>query len=371
MRKDLIIFFAVITVSYASLAQEASNTMLWRISNPGDGKPSYLYGTMHIAQKEFMLFTDSLYSAIKETDSFFGELDYDKMYTIFTDTGTIGYFRKKADYLDSVTKTSGWKLMVERMNRKYGTTVNPDSLGQFMNFSSKISTEMYREEPGVKAMDLMLSDFAKSLGKKTGGLETYLLQIDMMYNIIGARVQDTTLDFDNEAELISNFKRYYLNQRLDSVNLYLQGVNAGYRSIIFTGRNKTMADSIAMHLSAGPAFFAIGCGHLPGNEGVIELMRQKGFTVSPVHSDNRISLLLLNKLKATWEKNNPPDAPKKMSDAEMDTMLKRINDSKIPESEIKVEVTDVKMTQLPHVPPPPPPPPLPVKKKKGSPLKRN
>jgi uncharacterized protein YbaP (TraB family) len=337
--------------------------MLWRISNPGGDKPSYLFGTMHLAQKKFMLFTDSVYSAVAETNTFFGELDYDKLLTIFTDSSTIGFFQTKADFLDSVTKTPGWKAMVERMNKKYGTTVNPDSLEQFMSFSSKISFEMYKEEPGVKAMDLMLADYAKSLGKKTGGLETYILQIDMIYKIIGARVQDSTLGFDNEAELMSNFKRYYENQRLDSIDRYLQAINPNYRNIIFTKRNKTMADSIEKHTNTAPAFFAIGCGHLPGNDGVIALLIKKGFVVTPVHSDNRMSLLLLNKLKDRWKESTPREAPKEMSVAELDTMLKRLNDSKIPGSKVKVEVTESEMTQLSYSTPPPPPP---LRKKKNS-----
>ena len=36
-------------------------------------------------------------------------------------------------------------------------------------------------------------------------------------------------------------------------------------------------------------FFAIGAAHIPGVEGVVNLLRQKGFTVSPVRSSSRIA----------------------------------------------------------------------------------
>jgi uncharacterized protein len=328
MRKSILVFFVLFAIMAGSFGQDINNTMLWRISNPDGGKPSYLFGTMHLAQKKLMLFTDSVYSAVAETNAFFGELDYDKLLTVFSDSSTAGFFEEKADFLDSVTKTPGWKAMVERMNRKYGTTVNPDSLDQFMNFSTKMSTNMYTPEPGVKAMDLMLSDYAKSLRKTIGGLETYLLQIDMLYKIIGVRVQDSTLNFDNEAELISNFKRYYTSQRLDSIDRYLQAINPNYRYIIFTQRNKTMADSIEKHTNAAPAFFAIGCGHLAGNDGVIALLRKKGFTVTPVHSDNKMSLLLLNQLKDKWQEE--PNTP------EEDSFMKKLQQLKDAAKEISV-----------------------------------
>jgi uncharacterized protein YbaP (TraB family) len=375
MKKCILILVAVCAMISYSMGQAGNNTMLWRISTPGGGTPSYLFGTMHIAQKKLMLFTDSVYNAIAETDAFFGELDYEALLTVFSDTSTIGFFQQKADFLDSITHTPGWRAMVARMNRKYGTNVNADSLDQFMTFSSKISTDVYGAEPGLKAMDLMLSDYAKSLGKKIGGLETYLLQIDMLYNIIGIRVQDSTLSFDNEAAMITNFKRYYEHAQLDSINQYLQSIHPNYRNIIFTQRNKTMADSIAMHMEAGAAFFAIGCGHLPGSDGVIELLTQKGFSVTPVHSGNRMSLLLLNTLKDRWIKSSTPDAPKAISVEQGNALQKRLHETNVPGSKNAIEITDVKVTALPHtappLPPPLPPPPPPLKMKKRNTKKRN
>jgi uncharacterized protein YbaP (TraB family) len=369
MRKVVFIFFAVFTFISSGSGQDINNTMLWRISSKAGGKPSYLFGTMHLAQEKFLHFTDSVYKAVAGTDMFFGELDYDNIFTGLGDSSTAAFFESKQAFLDSAFKTPEWKAMVERMNRKYGTALNPDSLEQFVELSTKITSKIYEPEPGLKMMDLMLSDYAKSLGKKTGGLETFMLQIDMMYKIIGARLQDTALNFDDEKMLLENFKRYYGNQRLDSVNHYLQHIHPGYRDIVFTQRNKTMADSIEKYSNKTTAFFAIGCGHLAGDDGVIELLRKKGFVVSPVHSDNRISLLLLNELKDKRKESKVPDAPKEMSESEMKTLLKRLDDMKIPGDETKVEVTDVKITQLPDVSPSPPPPP--VKKKKTAAKKRN
>jgi uncharacterized protein YbaP (TraB family) len=323
MKKCIGVFFAVLMVVSYSYCQNNSNAMLWRISSKQGGKPSYLFGTMHLAQEKYMHFTDSAYKAIAETDIFFGELDYARSSAEFTGSTAEAYFAKKMTFLDSASQTPAWKAMVERINRKYGVNINPDSLEQFAGFGSKITADMYEPEPGVQLMDVMLSDYAQSLGKKTGGLETYVLQIDMLYSIITARLQDSTLDFDDEKMLMANFKRYYQNQRLDSIDRYLQAINPNYRDIIFTQRNKTMADSIEMHTNAGPAFFAIGCGHLPGNDGVIALLRKKGFAVSPVYSDNKISLLLLNELKDKW-KTQWIEAPKTPEEESFKEAIERI-----------------------------------------------
>jgi hypothetical protein len=76
----------------------------------------------------------------------------------------------------------------------------------------------------------------------------------------------------------------------------VENINPSYREIVFDKRNRTMADSIEKHATAGPCFFAIGCGHLGGQSGVIELLRKKGFTLTPVHSENKISMLVVNNM---------------------------------------------------------------------------
>jgi hypothetical protein len=43
-----------------------------------------------------------------------------------------------------------------------------------------------------------------------------------------------------------------------------------------------MAERIVPLINEQPIFIAIGCGHLPGNEGVIALLRHEGYEVEPV-----------------------------------------------------------------------------------------
>ena len=87
-----------------------------------------------------------------------------------------------------------------------------------------------------------------------------------------------------------------------------------------------MADSIEKHILNQASFFAIGAGHLPGSTGVISQLRNKGFTLKPVKSKNRISLLIVNEMmKFASEKNE-----------------------------------GVKDIEVVEEPPPPPPPPLPT-----------
>ena len=50
-----------------------------------------------------------------------------------------------------------------------------------------------------------------------------------------------------------------------------------------TARNRTMAANAAPILQRGNAFIAVGALHLPGEKGLIELLRRDGYTVTAVN----------------------------------------------------------------------------------------
>ncbi|WP_342210988.1 TraB/GumN family protein [Mesorhizobium delmotii] len=58
---------------------------------------------------------------------------------------------------------------------------------------------------------------------------------------------------------------------------------AAFEETMVITRNKTMIDRAAPILFKGSAFIAIGALHLPGPDGLIELLRKGGYTVSAVN----------------------------------------------------------------------------------------
>ncbi|MFN8253411.1 MAG: TraB/GumN family protein, partial [Ferruginibacter sp.] len=270
------------------------NSFLWRISQPGSTQNSYLFGTIHLPQEKFMLLADSVYAAVSTCKQLYTEINFDNITSELDDSD--GFYQSKLNYLDSVKKTEAWSRMIHAVNRRYNTHINPDSLEQFTNFGNQLLADYMKPDPGVTALDMALTGYAKSLGKPCKGLETFKFQINMIYQLIDARLNDSTLLFDEDINLTKNLKRFYLSQQADSLTQLIEGVNKNYRKIIFDERNKTMADSIAAISVKQPVFFAVGCGHLLGENGIIALLRGKGFIVSPVFSDNRISITLMEQL---------------------------------------------------------------------------
>jgi uncharacterized protein YbaP (TraB family) len=326
MIKKIFSALAVLLVTIASNAQQ-NNTFLWRINNPSNQQSSYLFGTIHLPQEKFMQVTDSVYQAVNNTDFFYGELDYMNMYKEMNSND--GFFQSKLDHLDSVKKTDGWKRMINALNRNYKADINPDSLNQFSKFGQTLLADYLQPEPGVTILDIGLSTYAFALGKTTKGLETFKFQINMLYKIIDARVADTTMLFKDDIALTESMKRFYNKQQCDSMANIIEGINANYRKIIFDERNFSMADSIQNISKNKTAFFAVGCGHLLGSNGLINILRAKGLRLTPVFSNNKLSITLMKSIAESLIKNTRKELQKEKKAAITDEEV--MPDEKIEE----------------------------------------
>src|SRR5580692_8014940 len=63
---------------FAGSGQSAYPSILWEISGNGLSKPSYLFGSMHISNKEVFHLSDSFYMAIRSCDVVALEVDPDE-----------------------------------------------------------------------------------------------------------------------------------------------------------------------------------------------------------------------------------------------------------------------------------------------------
>src|SRR5688500_10742390 len=77
-----------VTLLFSAAAQKPSypNTLLWRISGKGLSKPSYLFGTMHLADRRLFHFSDSLYHYLEKADGYAMEVDPEEIMSALMET---------------------------------------------------------------------------------------------------------------------------------------------------------------------------------------------------------------------------------------------------------------------------------------------
>jgi hypothetical protein len=78
---------------------------------------------------------------------------------------------------------------------------------------------------------------------------------------------------------------FYYSGNIDKLyQLYAfdRGVKSNYAIDVGDKRNRNWMPVIEKAIREGPTFFAFGCMHLPSGTGIINLLREKGYTLKPL-----------------------------------------------------------------------------------------
>ena len=83
------------------------------------------------------------------------------------------------------------------------------------------------------------------------------------------------------AEMVESYKKEDLSKLGDQISSSEEW--KGYEDIMLVNRNKNWIPVMTAAMKEGPELFAVGAGHLPGSDGIINLLRKAGYKVEPVH----------------------------------------------------------------------------------------
>lgn len=157
--------------------------------------------------------------------------------------------------------------------------------------------EIARKAKGAQFLDQKIATDAISEGKQVKGLETLAEQIQAMADLpvefhLKSLIQTLELG-DKMSDVVETMTDLYLSgdigmtmPMLKTVTPEEEGENSDYAAFeqrVILDRNKVMAERATPILDNGNVFMAVGALHLPGREGVIELLRKQGFTVTAVN----------------------------------------------------------------------------------------
>ena len=289
MKRALLFFVGFLSISqaYPQDSRQLPNTLLWKISGNGLAQPSYLFGTMHILCSDDAGLSDSLENCIKKCDEIYFEINLE----------------------DLAGMISSMKYMWMNDNKKLSDLLNAADYAKvkthFANHASLLPFSMLErfkpllissllEEEGLgcnatNGMELVIMKEAHAQEKKIRGLETaefqaglfdsipYIKQARDLVNYIDSADQYNKLTL----ELISVYKKQDLQKIDELTRAGDPGIN-DYMDLLLYNRNSKWVGSLQSLLSAKSLLIAVGAGHLPGEKGLIALLRKKGYLVSPV-----------------------------------------------------------------------------------------
>jgi uncharacterized protein YbaP (TraB family) len=266
-----------------------SKTLLWKISGRNVRRPSYLFGTMHVLCAQDARLSDSLKSAIARCDEIFFEINLDDIMGMVQSLKYMRMIdnRKLSDLLDS----NDYHKVRSYFDRQ-GSILPFTMLERFkpLLISSLI------EEDGLdckvtNGMELVIQKEAHQQTKKIRGLETAEFQASLFDSI---PYEQQARDLVNYIDSMDYYKKstlqlvdVYLSQDLNRIDSLTKSGEAGmsnYVDLLLYGRNRKWVDSLQNILPSRSLVVAVGAGHLPGDQGLISLLRKKGYDVSPVRN---------------------------------------------------------------------------------------
>lgn len=309
---DLYFSMAGDTVPKDSVVDEKEfHNLLWKIEGNGVKKASYLFGTMHVKNKEAFEFSDSMLTAFNNAEGYTMEIHPDSLYAHYFQQ----YDKDKSmqnfgseviggnspeDYFDSWEGRGGYNKWIMNLNEIFHRdTYNPEGMPYFV--------------------DCYLYYIAKKQGKYTDGIERVKDHVNA-----GKDLPRNDLDYDilrkmNPAqEMLDTYQQGHL-KKINALMELLQNEEFRYR--LLTVRNIKMAEAIDSLAQIRSTFNTAGTAHLPGDDGVIELLRQKGYTLTPVKAIFSGDSLdyTVNNIRYDWKTVTPyktdftVDAPGRMT----------------------------------------------------------
>ncbi|MGH6814138.1 MAG: TraB/GumN family protein [Hyphomicrobiaceae bacterium] len=291
-------------VSYARILDEAkavpnAGAILWRIE--GNGRPtSYLFGTIHITDDRVHALSPAIREALagsKRLALEVEDLSPDAVNAALAKTGHLVTY-EGAQSLKTQLPPADYEA-VNLALRRYGlpeevtVRMKPWVLGLMLALPPCEGT---RVAAGLKSLDERLADEAKSRGVPVVGLETLEEQLRSMAGLPDD-VQTTFLVatvkmFDRPEDSFETIIRRYVGRELAVVwpmQLVLAekiGVPRApldlFEKQMIVERNRRMRDAALPYLRDGGLFIGVGALHLPGREGLVEMLREAGYKLTAV-----------------------------------------------------------------------------------------
>jgi antitoxin component YwqK of YwqJK toxin-antitoxin module/uncharacterized protein YbaP (TraB family) len=262
------------SVAKDSVVQEKEfHNLLWKISGNGLEKPSYLFGTMHVKDKRAFEFSDSMLIAFNESEGYSMEIHPDSLYSYY-----FKQFDKYKTWQHFGVEVLGYQEAdeyFEDWGQEYGSYQQ-----WIMNLNQIFHRDDYKPDGMPYFVDCYLYYIATKHGKYTTGIESVEDHVNAGKNLPRNSMRyDILSKFDPEEEMLLTYQEGDL-KRINALMEFLQDEEFRYR--LLTLRNTKMATSIDSLAKIRPTFNTAGTAHLPGKDGVIELLKNKGYTLSPV-----------------------------------------------------------------------------------------
>ncbi len=289
--------FVVLFATLHGQTRENYN-LLWKIEGPGNAAPSYLFGTAHISHPKAFDFSDSVLYAFDKCEVLALEISIDDYLRELSDKDS----RQKNNQLKEQLSEEEYEKLKKVIKEEVDVNLDDLKTTSPLIIRRLLAERFSKNDKNKLTVDNYLYDIAKGQGKDVVGLEPIdkglrggngfenNLEKEMFVRDIidsnstvsfikeNTKVMEKIVDYQ-----FDNFIEMYYQGDVEVIYQTYSGhsKNFGDRYNV-TERNYTMANGIDSLAKLSSTFAAVGAAHLGGEEGVIQILRDKGYKLTPV-----------------------------------------------------------------------------------------
>lgn len=296
MKKKLLLLSALfaalsLTISDAQAQKSrpaANSGLLYKISGKNLKKPSYLFGTIHLICEKDMFPAEKLKSYINRTEQMMLELDLDDPAVM--QKAAQGMTLPDGKTMKTYLKPEEYAKLDELFKNYLGV-----SFDGFQTFKPIMTSVLLLTSPKVigcqppTAYDIFLMQTATAKKMPIFGLET----VEAEFAALDSQPLDKQIEALNKMAAnpkksfgdFKNMYQIYLTQNSDKIYELIDGqlkADGMSQEKLLDERNTNWIPVIEKNIRATPSFIGVGSGHLGGKKGVVNLLRAKGYKLTPL-----------------------------------------------------------------------------------------
>ncbi|MBF8961793.1 TraB/GumN family protein [Pontibacter sp. FD36] len=270
----------------------AAKSLLWEISGNGLKQPSYLYGTYHLLNASFLNTVPEVMERFMESRGVVVETEIDSAKMMQLGAKMVMPDNK----LSNLLSKEDYALVNEEIKTQFGFELSmadqmkPMTLLLMLSLKDYQRMEVLKEYTG-QPLDMYFASYNKKSKKKVSTLETMEQQFDLLYNHhpLDKQAEQLVAYVKNKEaamKMSDKLVQLYFDKDLAGMwklsNDYNELTGGGDMAYMTDDRNKDWMTKLPAIMKEQSTFIAVGALHLPGENGLLQLLQRAGYTVKPL-----------------------------------------------------------------------------------------
>ncbi|WP_338218545.1 TraB/GumN family protein [Algoriphagus sp. oki45] len=276
------VFLLLLGLKAQLAAQESS--LLWKVSGNGLSQDSYLFGTIHIICADQFVMDQRIQEAFDRSSQIILELDMDDP-QLQAQMQQLSINPQMKNISQELSEEDAGVIDAFLME-KYGAGLQQLGILKPFVLSSMVLLKSLPCQQ-IESYENFFTTRAQEASKPLVGLETVAFQMGIFDQIPQKLQLDELAKMIKEKSAEEEFRKLmdaYLSEDIEALfeAMNEDGFMVEYRDLILDSRNKAWIPILEKEMSNKSVFAAVGGGHLGGENGVIALLREQGYTVTPI-----------------------------------------------------------------------------------------